>query len=76
MKKELSVYYDQKGDILELRLGKPTEGYMKDLGDDIFQRIDEKTQHVQGFIILNFIKRTKRLKPIEVPLPGMIRIAA
>ena len=43
MNKNLSIYYDKEGDLLEIRIGKPTIGYFKDLGNDIFERIDEKT---------------------------------
>ena len=75
MKKELSVYYDEKGDLLEIRIGKPTVGYFKDLGNDIFQRIDEKTGDIRGFSILNFKKRTEKLKPVEVFLPVNVQLS-
>lgn len=74
MKEELSVYYDEEGDLLELRIGKPTVGYFKDLGNDIFQRIDDKTGEIRGFSILNFKKRTEKLKPVEVYLPVKIQL--
>ena len=44
MKNKLNIYYDQEGDFLEIRIGKPTESIYEDIGDDIFQRIDNKTK--------------------------------
>jgi len=76
MNEELSVYYDEQGDLLEIRVGKPTIAYMKNLGNDVFQRVDEKTGEIKGFSILNFKKRTGKLKPIEVSLPLKLKISA
>lgn len=76
MKQELSVYYDEEGDLLEIRVGKPTIAYMRDLGNDIFERVDEKTGEIKGFSILNFKKRTEKLKPVEVSLPLKLKISA
>ena len=68
MKGELSVYYDREGDFLEIRIGKPTKGHFRDLGDDIFERVDEKTGKIRGFAIFNFKKRTKKSQPISLPI--------
>ena len=76
MSEELSVYYDEEGDLLEIRVGKPTIAHMKNLGNDVFQRVDEKTGEIRGFSILNFKKRTDKLKPIEVSLPLKLKISA
>jgi len=66
MKNKLNINYDEFGDILEIRIGKPTSSYMKDLGKDVFERIDEKTGELKGFVIVNFKKRSK--DPIEIPV--------
>tara|TARA_Y100000310_G_C20695429_1_gene825349 strand:- start:451 stop:681 length:231 start_codon:yes stop_codon:yes gene_type:complete len=76
MKQKLHIYYDQEGDMLEFRIGKPTKGHMRNLGDDIFQRVDEKTGKVKGFTILNFKKRSKKSKPIDVDLPLDFKVTA
>ena len=76
MSEELSVYYDEEGDLLKIRVGKPTIAHMKNLGNDVFQRVDEKTGEIRGFSILNFKKRTDKLKPIEVSLPLKLKISA
>lgn len=60
MKKEKThIYYDQEGDILEVIIGKPTISSMKDLGSEIWARIDEKTGKTKGFLIVGFKKRVE-----------------
>ncbi len=76
MKGKMNVYYDEEADFLELRLGKPTISHFKDLGNDVFQRIDEKTGEVRGFAIFNFKKRTEKLKSIEVSLPVEMKLSS
>lgn len=76
MKDKLNIYYDKEGDFLEIRVGKPTESIYEDLGDDIFQRIDEKTKEIKGFAVFNFKKRTDNLKDIDVSLPVKLKISA
>ena len=74
MKNKLHIYYDEEGDFLELRIGKPTLSVYNDIGNDIFQRIDEKTRKVKGFAIFNFKKRTEKLKNIDVSLPIELKV--
>ncbi len=69
MKKNLSIYYDKEADLLEIRIGEPTECYFDDVGDDVFERRDEKTNELKGFAIFNFKKRTGSLKDINLKLP-------
>ena len=76
VKNNLHIYYDEKGDFLELRICKPTESIYEDIGNDVFKRIDEKTGKVKGFAIFNFKKRTERLKDINIPLPIEIKISS
>ena len=63
-----------EGDFLELRVGKPTPSIYNDIGNDIFQRLDEKTGEVKGFAIFNFKKRTEKVKDINISLPVEIKI--
>ena len=77
MKKDkLNVYYDEEGDFLELRIGKPAPSTYNNIGNDIFQRIDEKTGEIKGFAIFNFKRRTEKLKGIEVPLPVSVKLSS
>jgi len=69
MKGKLHLYYDEEGDFLELHAGKFTEGYFKNLGNGIFERIDRKTNEVTGIGIMGFKERTKGPKAEEISLP-------
>ena len=70
LRNNIHLHYDAEGDLLELCIGKPTIAFMKELGDDVFERIDEKTGKVKGFVILNFKKRLEKSKSIDIPLPS------
>ena len=59
MKDKLNIYYDQERDFLELRIGKPTKSIYNSIGEDIFQRVDEKTGKIKRFAVFNFKKRTE-----------------
>ncbi len=74
MKGELNVYYDEEGDFLEIHVGEFTEGYFKNLGKGIFERIDKKTNQVKGFAIMGFKKRTADQKEVKVSLPMEIQL--
>jgi uncharacterized protein YuzE len=62
--KNMRVWYDKEGDFLEVTF-RDAKGYMRDLGDDIFERVDEQGK-VIGFAIFNFSKRDQQA--VEVPL--------
>lgn len=59
----LNVRYDEEGDFLEVSSGKK-KGYYKDIGNGIFERVDEDGNTI-GFAILNTKKRGER--EISVP---------
>jgi uncharacterized protein YuzE len=61
---KMRVWYDKEGDFLEVTF-REDKGYMRDLGDDIFERVDEHGK-VIGFAIFNFSKRDQQT--VEVPL--------
>ena len=61
---KMKVWYDREGDFLEV-IFYDAKGYMRDLGDDIFERVDEQGK-VIGFAIFNFSRRNQ--KPVEIPL--------
>jgi molecular chaperone DnaK len=45
-----------------------------ELGDGIFERIDEKTGNVTGIAVMSFKSRTSGLKEVEVTLPMQIEL--
>jgi len=64
---KLKIWYDEEGDILEIGYGNK-KGFMKDLGNDIWERIEEDGR-IAGILILSFKKRCKEKKiEIETPL--------
>ena len=66
-KETLRVWFDPEGDLLEVELGKPRKGFFRDVGDDVFLRVDEKG-NVIGFAILNATKRMKKVREVELPI--------
>lgn len=56
-KKNLRVWYDKKSDFFELTIGKPIKAVYRPLGNECFERIDEKTKKVVGIAVFNFTKR-------------------
>jgi len=75
MSNELNLYYDEEGDFLELNVGDYAEGYFKNLGDGVFERIDKKTNKVTGIAIHGFKKRTQGLRDVKVSLPVKIELS-
>lgn len=76
MKGKLNLYYDEEGDFLEINIGDYSEGYFKNLGDGIFERIDKETEKVTGLAIMSFRKRTEGLKEVQVNLPMEIELTS
>ncbi|MBI2576974.1 DUF2283 domain-containing protein [Candidatus Woesearchaeota archaeon] len=74
MKGPMRLHYDEKGDFLEISAGKPTACYADEIEPGVFLRKDEKTDEVKGIGILNFKKRSKNLKDIDVKVPIEITI--
>ena len=70
MTQKMGIHYDKEGDFIEVRFGEPTASYYEDIGDDLFERRDEKTDQVKGYAIFNIQKRKENnIKDIEVELP-------
>jgi uncharacterized protein YuzE len=63
----LRVWFDPEGDLLEINVGKPRRGFLKDAGNDVFIRVDEKGK-VSGFAILNATKRTEKIREVKLPV--------
>ncbi len=55
--KKLKFFFDKKGDVLDIAIGKPRKAISKEIGNDVVVRIDPKTKEILGFTILNFEKR-------------------
>ncbi len=69
MTQNIHIYYDEEGDFLEISLDDERSGTFKNLGDGIFERVNEKTHQVTGVAIHGFKEKTKNFKELSVPLP-------
>lgn len=76
MKSQLHLYYDEEGDFLEFQVGDYAEGYFKNLGDGIFERVDKQTNRVTGIAIHGFKKRTQGLKEVKLSLPVKMELSS
>ncbi|MBU1975540.1 MAG: hypothetical protein KKG59_04000 [Nanoarchaeota archaeon] len=70
---DLQLYYDNEGDYLELQVGRYSKGHFRNLGNGIFERVDEKTNKVTGIGVLGFKKRTKD-QDLRLSLPFSLNI--
>lgn len=70
--KYLNLYYDQEADVLYFSKGQPKASDVSDEAEDeVVIRKNPKTKEMTGFTILNFSKRSRRVKdsiklPVEV----------
>ena len=76
MKGQMELYYDEEGDFLEINISEFKEGFFRDVGEGISERIDEKTGNVTGVAVLGFRKRTREMKDLKIKLPLKIEMAA
>ena len=74
MTKKMHIHWDSEADHLEVFFQKSSSSYYEDLGDDIFQRKDEKTGKIIGYAFFNVQKRKKK-SPLDivVDIPQNIR---
>ena len=56
MEKRLRFSFDKGADILDISIGIPKKAISREVDDDFFVRLDQKTKKVVGFSILNFEK--------------------
>lgn len=60
---QVSVWLDEEGDFLEVTVD-DVPGHFNDLGNGVFQRIDENGETI-GFVVLNITSRNKRELPFD-----------
>ncbi|MGC8896311.1 MAG: DUF2283 domain-containing protein [Candidatus Bathyarchaeia archaeon] len=65
--KAIRIWFDPEGDLLEIGQTKPTKGFFKDVGDDIFIRVDHRG-NITGFAILNVTKRMAKIREVTLPV--------
>ena len=67
MEGKMNIYYDEEGDFLEITNGDISNTDSKNLGNGVFEIVDEKTGQVKGISVFKFKLRTKDLKGISLP---------
>ena len=69
--KSIELYYDAKGDILEIIIGEPSSCVFDEVDDDVFEARDERTNELKGYKVMNFRKRGG-MKSVRIPLPANV----
>ena len=65
--KTLRLWFDPEGDLLEIGQTRPAKGFFRDVGNDIFVRVDHKGR-ITGFIVLNATKRMAKIREVKLPV--------
>ncbi len=71
MEEGLRIWFDEEGDFLEIMLVGKVRGFFRDVGDDIWERGDEKGK-IRGVAILNFRRRAEKG---EIELPYRLKLS-
>lgn len=59
--------FDREGDLLGIGQTKLTKGFFRDVGDDIFVRVNHEGKIV-GFVIHNLTKRMTKIRDVKLPV--------
>ena len=77
MEKGLSYIYDETNDELNIIIGEVSDTIGMETDDEVYVQIDPGTKEVQGFTILHFrerFKKLKEIKPYHLPLSGKLEL--
>lgn len=74
MGSEMSIYYDEEGDLLEVTFGDISNCYFNNSGKGIFEITDKTTKEIRGVVIHNFKARSKNLDEIKINFPFKFKI--
>ncbi len=76
-KKPMNFFYDRKGDVLYVSIGRPQAAISKEAGDDVLIRVHPKTDEVVGFTLFNFAERFGDIREEKsVPVTATLHILA
>ena len=73
--KKVGFHYDEPGDLLEIGVGRPVQGCLKNVGKGIFQRTNAKSGKTIGLVIQGLKARTKKTLETEIVLPQKIELS-
>jgi len=72
----MNIHYDEEGDYLEIFIESNRPNYGEEVASGITIFKDEETDEVIGIGILNFRKKTKSLRELNLNLPFNINFSA
>ncbi len=75
MKGQMSIYYDEEGDFMEIMFDEPSPDYGDHISQDIVLFRSQKTDEIIGIGIFNFKKHTKDLEDLKFKLPVKINLS-
>ena len=76
MKGQLSIYYDEEGDFLEIMFDDPKPDYGDHISQDMVLFKDQETDEIIGIGVFNFKQHTKDLNDLKLKLPVKINLSA
>ena len=76
MDNEMTLYYDEEGDFLEITFGDISNCYFDNFGNGIFKIINKTTEEIKGIAIHSFKVRSKNLDEIKLQLPFKFKISS
>nr|MBI4156489.1 DUF2283 domain-containing protein [Candidatus Woesearchaeota archaeon] len=76
MKSQMSIYYDEEGDFLEIMFGEPISDYGDHVSKDIVLFRNQETDKIIGVGIFNFKQHTKELSNLKLDLPVEVNLSA
>jgi len=75
--KNIELNYDPETDILEIFIGNPVPSYYNEIGDDLFEGRNKKTNELTGYKIFNLSKRKQEwMKSVKISLPANVNITS
>ena len=76
MNEQMSIYYDEEGDFLEIMFNSSKLDYGDHVSEDVVLFKDQKTKEIIGVGIFNFKQHTKDLNELGLKLPVKINLSA
>ena len=75
--KKIELNYDIEADLLEIFIGDPTPSFYNEIGDDLFEGRNKKTNELTGYKIFNLSKRKEEwMKSVKILLPANVSITS
>lgn len=75
MKGQISIYYDEEGDFLEIMFGDARSDYGDHISQDIVLFKDQGTDEIIGVGIFNFKHHTREFEDLKLKLPININLS-